>query len=208
MSTPSAQAQQDYRMDNNYENHYGKDSYKSKESSSVFVKKINCNNINVNVNGLDVNVLSPVINGLASEAQTADEGQTGASYYGSGKTSYGGQSGSDNDFKFICINNNNNNNTVVVGNGTTTPEPLTCEECLTTILTEDELNDLISTTIAFTSLEEICNFIDTSFESESQRLFINQYLFDATNDVNISTEKINAILDCLEEIYGVDFPRP
>ena len=33
---------------------YGKDNYKSKDSS-VIVKKIKCDNINVNINGLDVN---------------------------------------------------------------------------------------------------------------------------------------------------------
>ena len=43
-----AQAQQGYgRMDNNCENHYGKDIYKSRNPMIVVVsvKKINCNNI-------------------------------------------------------------------------------------------------------------------------------------------------------------------
>ncbi len=60
------QAQQDYRtniydseygMDNDYKDRYGKDSYKSKDSSnSVSIKKVKCNNINVNVNGLELDI--------------------------------------------------------------------------------------------------------------------------------------------------------
>jgi hypothetical protein len=133
-----AQAQEYYGgMENNYENHYGKDTYKSKDSnSSVNVKKIKCNNVNVNVNGLELNGLPPFLTGLVSEAQTADEGQTGASSYGSGKTSYGsdGQSGSDNDFRFICINNNNN--TVVVGEEPPTPPVGECAEDIATCFEE------------------------------------------------------------------------
>jgi len=62
-----AQAQEYYGMDNNYENHYGKDNYKSKDSSSAIVKKINCNNINVNVNGLEFNGLPPSLGSLLLE---------------------------------------------------------------------------------------------------------------------------------------------
>src|SRR5829696_6118857 len=117
---------------------YGKDrdSDKSKDSS-VNIKKVKCNNVNVNVNGLELNVLPPVLSGLIeSEAQASDEGERGASSYGSGNGgSYGGgQSSSDGDFKFVCINNNNN---TVVGvdedeDGVTPPpQPIEdkCEEC-------------------------------------------------------------------------------
>lgn len=175
-----------------------RNSYKSKDNS-VILKKINCDNINVNVNGLGIN---------ATGADAADDSSIpvtdAISSQGYGENN--GYKKSDNEFKFVCINNNNN--TVIVGNGTTTPEPFTCEECFTTVLTEEELDDLIEATEAFTTLEEICNFIDTNFENESQRLFISEYLFDTANDIGISTEKIDSILDCLEEIYGVDFPRP
>jgi hypothetical protein len=51
MTNASAQPESYYGMDNNnYKSQYGQDNYKSKDSSSVFVKKINCNNVNVNVN--------------------------------------------------------------------------------------------------------------------------------------------------------------
>ena len=50
------------------------------------LKKIKCNNINVNLNGfngIDVNAVPPALNGLATdEAQAADEGEIGASSSG------------------------------------------------------------------------------------------------------------------------------
>ncbi|MGE0243643.1 MAG: hypothetical protein AB7P56_06920 [Nitrososphaeraceae archaeon] len=61
-----------------------------------------CNNINVNVNGLELKVFPPFLanSGLATEAV---EGNTGPrSFAGNGDTSQ------INDFRFICINNNNN----------------------------------------------------------------------------------------------------
>jgi hypothetical protein len=115
-----AQADSYLEMENNYEKSYGNDNNidKSKDSNSVIVKKINCNNINVNVNGLELIALPAALNSLLTgEAQaTDDEGQYGASSYGSS----GGESGYDNNlFKFVCINNNNN--TVVGGEQPPTP---------------------------------------------------------------------------------------
>ncbi|HJU59046.1 MAG TPA: hypothetical protein VJ583_04810 [Nitrososphaeraceae archaeon] len=192
--TGSAQAQPYYGMDNNYQKIYGKDNiYKSKDS--VDIKKIKCNNINININ-----------TGNATDGN----GDNGNTTNGNGNTTDGVKKIKRDGFTFICINNNNNE--AGAGGNVTEPEPETCEECFTTILTGEELNDLISGTVLFTTLEELCNFIDTNFENESQRLFISQYLFDAADDVGISAGisagKINSILDCLEEIYGVDFPRP
>jgi hypothetical protein len=121
---------QDYGQDNKYNSYepeygtdygmnsydkipYGKDnSYPFKDSSSVIVKKIKCNNINVNLNGFsgdEIGTLPTALRGLATdEAQaSADEGEVGTSSFGSndggGKTS-----GSDSDPRFVCINNNNN----------------------------------------------------------------------------------------------------
>ena len=103
------------------------DSYDKKSSGKdVSVKSIKCNNVNVNVNGLELNVLPPSLANLLQ----GDEGDNGASSYGSNGYgnggSYGGQSGYDNSFKFVCINNNNN--TVVVENRTT-PIPPIEDEC-------------------------------------------------------------------------------
>lgn len=108
-----AQAQEYYGMERDY---------KKLDKKDVSVKSIKCNNVNVNVNGLELNVLPPSLDSLLS---SGDEGERGAASYGSG-----GQSGYDNNsFKFICINNNNN---TVIG-GEEVPEipeiPELCEEC-------------------------------------------------------------------------------
>ena len=153
---------QAFQLDNNYENHYGKDSYKSKDSNSVNIKKVNCNNINVNANGLELNVLPPVLSNLLS---SGDEGERGAASYGS-DGSYGDKSRSDGDFKFICINNNNN--TVVVEE-----EPLispVVDECaeaedIETCFEENLLpGDFLSLTTA------LGNGIDVIIERESVTL--------------------------------------
>ena len=102
----------DYGMDRyDDKQSYGKDSNsydKSKDSSSTIVKKIKCNNINVNVNGfngVEVGTLPTALNGLATEVQASeDEGEIGAS--SSGSDGGGRPSGSDSDSRFECINNN------------------------------------------------------------------------------------------------------
>jgi len=83
-------------MDNNYKKSAGKD---------VSVKSIKCNNINVNVNGLELTALPSSLSNLL----TNEEADGSASSYGSGIGSYDdGQTNSQGNFKFICINNNNN----------------------------------------------------------------------------------------------------
>ena len=186
----------------------GMDSYKKSNGKDVSVKNVKCNNVNVNVNGLDLNLTSvPFLSNLLASETHADEGERGSNSYGSGG-SYGDKSRSDGDFKFICINNNNN--TVVVGEEPIPePGPLTCEECFTSILNPEELDDLIQATTLPDSLPELCNeFIEGGLQTEQGRTFISEYLFTSGMTALISVDKINAILDCLEEVYGVDFPRP
>ena len=72
------------------------------------MKKIKCNNINVNVNG-DIDIgASQALRGLATddEAQAADKGANGANFVGSNDG--GRPSGSDSDTRFVCIDNNDN----------------------------------------------------------------------------------------------------
>ena len=143
----NAQAEPDYGMDqryNSYEPDYGMNSYdkkpyekdnnsydKSKDSSSVSVKKIKCNNINVNVNGfngVEVGTLPTALNGLATdEAQAAEDiGEIGSSSSGSGSGSDRGRpSGSDSDSKF-CINNND---FAISGGEEEPPTPPVEDEC-------------------------------------------------------------------------------
>src|SRR5918995_398024 len=118
---------------------YGMDSYKKKSNAKdVSVKNVKCNNINVNVNGLELNTTKvPFLSKLLGSEAHGDEGDRGSGSYGSGGSygsdgSYGDKrSGSDGDFKFVCINNNNNTVSVVTPTPTPTPTPVEdeCEEC-------------------------------------------------------------------------------
>jgi hypothetical protein len=115
----------EYEMDN-YKTLYGNDNYeaeypsyekdnnnyKSKDSSSVFLKKVKCNNINSNNNGLDVNVGVPNNEALVEAPEEDNEGQaTTANGFGYGeRNNNNGYKQNDKDFKFVCINNNNNIN--------------------------------------------------------------------------------------------------
>jgi hypothetical protein len=215
-----AQAQEYYGgIENNYENHYGKDTYKSKASNSnVNVKKIKCNNINVNVNGLELNTTSvPFLsNLLASEAHASDEGERGASSYGSG------QSGSDNDFKFICISNNNN--TVVVGEEPPTPIP-PVEECAETdeieacfeqfLFDEGEFPRLVAALesgititingeeVTLRSFNDIC----LAFEGLTTYQQLREAVDNILSDADISPgEDFFAIVYCIAEAIGIPIP--
>ena len=219
----SSYEESEYGMDSYDKKAYGKDdSYKSKDSNSVIVKKVKCNNVNVNVNGLDLNLTSvPFLsNLLASEAHASDEGERGANSYGSnGGGSYGDKKSDSDNFKFVCINNNNN--TVVVlppPVPTVPPVPETCEECFTTVIPdEEELDDLIQ---AFEvdsegfigSLQDLCDFITEEVQQvqmgeQLDLAFVSDRLFVLGGQVGITEDRINEILDCLEEVFGGDFPR-
>ncbi len=114
-----------------------------------------------------------------------------------------------------CENENKINNSLnILNNGTQQQqqkEPQTCEECFTTILTEQELNDLIQALgeefEGLDNVSELCNFDDV-IDDPGFREFFSGILFEFGTGVGISEDKINAILDCLEKIYGVEFPRP
>ena len=87
-------------------------SYKSKDSSNTIIKKVKCNNINSNNNGVDINLGIPNNDALV-EAEAADnEGQTTTTNgFGYGeRNNNNGYKQNDKDFKFVCINNNNNIN--------------------------------------------------------------------------------------------------
>jgi hypothetical protein len=170
--------------------------YKSKDSSSsssVFVKKIKCNNINVNLNGVDVDLgLSPgngPVNGPIAEAQALDD-ESSNSFVSNGEIR---QSDSGTDSRIVCINNNNN---VVVGEEL--PEPETCEDCFTENLTPDEIEILLEILQPqVSSLEQICNILLTGgAEEQIFRILITQ--------TGASPDDVDALIECLEDV-GVIF---
>ncbi len=112
--------------------YYGMDRDRESDRKSVSVSSLKCNNINVNVNGLELDVFPPFLGGgegLAAEAQNANT--DASSFAGNGPN---GES-EINDFRFICINNNNNT-VVEVDDGVTPPTPAEeeCVLCFTNVL--------------------------------------------------------------------------
>ena len=198
-----AQSETLYGVDS-YKQPNGKDSYKSKDSSSAIVKKVKCNNIDVNVNGLEITALPPSLSGLLTdEAQATDEGERGASSYGSGEGSYGsgGQSGYDNknSFKFVCINNNNN--TVIGGEEEPeVPEPtITCEECFTEILNATELEQFLEEAfIPTATIEQDCIVLSSGLVAEEDLRDVLEFVLSEQD------ERIDDIIECLIEA-GIEF---
>jgi len=143
----------------NYESQYssyGKDNnYKSKDSSSAIIKKINCNNINVNLNGLDINATAASGNGDTNDgaveaASLMENGNANNGGYGERNNNYA-QRG--NDFTFVCINNNNN--TVVEEDETPIPP------------VEDECAEDIEACFEEFLIEETLLALETALESQA-----------------------------------------
>ena len=206
--TASAQAERDYRMDDYDKKSSGKD---------VSVKSIKCNNVNVNVNGLELNVLPPSLSTLL----TGGEADDNAYSYGSGERSYGsgGQSGYDNknSFKFVCINNNNN--TVIGVDDEETPTPIepTCEECFTEILTPEQISDLEvlfagggvtiqigPESVTFLSFAGFCNFVLERATTIGEVQFLVTLFLNAVLEPNPSQQTIRELTTCVAEVVGID----
>jgi hypothetical protein len=112
------------------EPYYGMD----KDRKDVKVSSLKCNNINVNVNGLELDVLPTALSTLLTGGEEDDNAYS----YGSGERNYGSESsGSETDFRFICINNNNN--TVIEEEEEEEEEPPQPPEPITTTLTVTKL---------------------------------------------------------------------
>jgi hypothetical protein len=213
-----AQAQEYYGMERDY---------KKSDKKDVSVKSIKCNNINVNVNGLELNVLPPVLgNLLGSEAQASDEGERGASSYGSGGGSYGSEkSRSDGDFKFVCINNNNN--TVVGVDEEEPPKPPvplppveTCaaeiELCFSELLDDTQLSALVTAlgsqagitinlaqgiTITFHDFEDICEFL----QSIGGTGVLQHFLHEILRTIGVLTFPLpEDFLSCVEDALLIE----
>ena len=123
---------------------YEKDhSYDKSKDNSVTVKKIKCNNINVNLNGFSGNTIDtapPGLAALATEAQAEDEGANGASGNNGREGGDGRSSGHDSNSRFICINNNDNS-----GGATDDGEEQSCDDCVAAISPQlrTAINDIL-----------------------------------------------------------------
>ena len=139
---------------------YGKDKSKDSSSNSVSIKKIKCNNINANLNGIGVNVgLSnngPVTEplALAQEVEDNNEDEIESNSIESNEDeSYEGKyvkSDSNTNSKIVCINNNNNG---PIGEEV---EPISklCEECFAANSTlQTAIIDALSSGIGFVTFD-------------------------------------------------------
>jgi len=152
-----------------------------KDRKQVSVSSLKCNNINVNVNGLELDVFPQFLGGGLAADGTSD-----ASSF-AGNAANGGSE--INDFRFICINNNNN--TVVE-----LPQSLTCEECFREFLT-DAVTDAEIEQFSI-SLEELCVLL------VSEGISKEQFVSDLVAELGVPLERANNLAECLIEA-GIEF---
>ena len=208
---------------------YGKDSNtydKSKDSSSVTIKKIKCNNININLNGFSGNEIGTAptsdFGAVATQAQAEDEGANGANFGNDGRGNDGRTSAHDSNSRFVCINNNDNS-----GRGETpvTPVPPVppvdpCEECFRQNLNSAQFEDLEEKLaaglelpiaprqeIVVNSLADLCN----ALEGVDGR-FLGTSLFSALVETEIidfeDRDTLDSILECIAQALGIEVPSP
>jgi hypothetical protein len=227
----SVEAQATKDRDNDYDNDYedkksyDKDDYKSeyssygkyddrdydkykKDSNNIFVKKVKCNNINVNLNGIDVNIglpnNDPVTNpvALAQEVEDDDEEIESNSIESDEDESYKGrdrQSDSNTNSRIVCINNNNN----IVGE----EEPeITCEECFTENLDEEQLENLTNllTRTDVEDLEGLCEALSDSTLTNLEKFNGLAIIFSAAEITD--EDAFFKVLECLEDLGLISLP--
>jgi hypothetical protein len=174
---------------------YANDKY-VKSQNSEFVKKIKCNNINVNVNGLELDLFPPFLADNSGIAAESVEDNTDENSF-AGNNGYGSEI---NDFRFICINNNNN---TIIEAEPPIPEQITCEECFINNLNDTQLQDFEDALerSGFT-LESFCEFLSNPEISNEQKSID---LVDLLVDAGIFGDDQVPIIDCLEASGIFDF---
>ena len=109
------------------------------DRKQVNVSSLKCNNININVNGLELYVTSTI--SRREVAATATDGETGTDSFANNR-----DDSQINDFRFICINNNNNTVIGIANGGAPTPTPEDdCEECFAQVLSGTQFATLEET---------------------------------------------------------------
>ena len=201
--------------------YYGMDRDYKKVDKKISVSYMKCNNINVNVNGLTLDVFPPFLAGGEIAASAAEEANSDASFYPGNGGSDGGAE--FKNFKYICINNNNN---TVVGAEEPIPPPpdgVTCEECFSANATlaniiETQLN--ISGAISIptfpgvvippqvTTIEGLCDFLADEINEGNLpqsivgfTAVINAILAAGPTPVtNVSETSIELLIECLLDV--------
>ncbi|MDR4510079.1 MAG: hypothetical protein MRJ93_00035 [Nitrososphaeraceae archaeon] len=196
MTVPASFAQPYYGQQQykGYEDSYGKD-YDKKKASEVNIQKVKCNNIIVN--GVDKASSSPggIMDGTADEADGAwtEDGQ----WLGDGQK---GSNSIDKNIVNICINKN-----------TIIEQPLVvnqdCEDCFSSLdeqvinrflMTVDSILDSLEVDAQINTLEDLCNFLETSTQISSGEKW--QLLNTALGSESLPRPTIDNILQCLEDL--------
>ncbi len=193
----NAQAERDYGYDN--------------DRKDVSASSLKCNNINVNLNGIEANIGGAVDSEGAAAAPASTQGneQSSASLAGNDERNNNWvKKFVDKDFGVICISNNNNNN-ILAGEEEELPTPpISCEDCFEEFALTEELltsiaglEDPIIPLIAsqsldltgVTDIESLCNaFLEASLElppAVASQLF-NQLLPGLTALEQIEVEEL------------------
>lgn len=193
----------------NAEPYYGMDKDRKSDKKNVSVQSLKCNNINVNVNGLELDVFPSLLDGEG--VAEAAEGQTDANSFANNNG--GSNSGSTiNDFRFICINNNNN--TVI------NEQPL-LEECAETddieacfeeFIPEAQFPAFVSALesgitaeingqfVILRSFNDICEAFEDLTSIEQLRDAVSSILNEVQIDVG---EDFNSLVNCIAEPLGI-----
>jgi hypothetical protein len=188
--------------------YYGMDKDYKKVDKKISVSSLKCNNINVNVNGLTLDVFPPslgILGGGDVAAEAADPTTDVASFAGSG----GSDKSEFNNFKFICINNNNN--TVIAAEEPLPPVPPEeeCEDCFDEIpnLTFPITVDLPNLQIVIDDFEELCDLIFSPPFSESAEQLLR--LVEAIAPTGTPQETIDDVVcNCLVPLLGIQGACP
>jgi hypothetical protein len=182
------------------------------DRKQISVSSLKCNNINVNVNGLELDVFPSLLGGEVATT-AAEDGETNANSFA------GNHDGSQiNDFRFICINNNNN--TVIEERPAIEdecPESDEIQSCFEEFLAEfqlplfvDALNSPTGITVEINgqdvtlrSFEDICSALEglTTFEQ------LREAIIDILDEAFGEAQPINtALFTCIAEALGIPIP--
>jgi hypothetical protein len=204
----------DYGMDSYDKKPYGKDNSYDKSKDSVIVKKIKCNNININLNGFSGNKIGTdpkedpksELGILTAEAE--DEGSNGANFGNNGRGGHDDRSsGHDSNSRFVCINHNDNK-------GGAGEEPKKCDDCVKAIspALRDNINDILGdpdpVTIPGTEIKIFANSVDKLCEELKKPISLTEEnIRDAIRafagmDEDLA-EEAKKFVDCLIEAGAI-----
>jgi hypothetical protein len=218
--------EQDYPS---YKPEYKKDSYgkdrnydKSKDSSnSVSLKKLKCNNINVNLNNIDATFGSPIPSDGAEGGATGEAlaAQGGESIAANGLMNGGNNDDRsfvdrENNFAFVCINNNNN---VVSGGGNATDgdgiDTEACEDCFEETLIPQQFGNLeaalaagIPITLGIGNIVEVDTFVELCALIQANPDQIASILTQVLASIDSGETLIIELASCLAAALDIDIP--